>query len=157
MRLIALYLLQTPQPPGCLCATSLALCAIPVRVSCGGCPHPGLLTLPGVCARVPRVPAGTQRGHSVGTVTVGTVAVGTVASMVSVIASTQWPVAQRPWLQHHTWHSPCQSHPIPGLEQGCPLCDTQLFPRGISSFPSLCAAHPGGFVSTARFKCLISL
>lgn len=56
------------------------------------------------------------------------------------------------------------SHPTPGPEQGHPLCGTtrcpavfQLLPHGISGFPSLCAAHPGGFVSTTWFKCLISL
>lgn len=132
-----MYLLQTPQPMGCLCAPSLALCAIPVLVSCGGCPHSGLLTLPGGCACVPRAPAGTQQGHSV-----GTGAVGTVASVVSVTASTPWPVAPRPWLQHHTWHSPCQSQPSPGLEQGHPLCDTsRLFPSS-SLVASLLSPHP---------------
>lgn len=34
----------------------------------------------------------------------------------------------------------------------------QLFPCGISSFPlALLPQHPRGFVSTTRFKCLISL
>lgn len=66
---------------------------------------------------------------------------GTVASMVSATISQdpvarpwQWPVPQRAWLQHHTWHSPCQSHPIPPQDRSRAI--PSVTPPGARLFPS---------------------
>lgn len=59
---------------------------------------------------------------------------------------------------------PIPSHPGTGAGGGSPRWHRavpavfQLFPHGVSGFPlALPPQHPGGFVSTTRFKCLISL
>ena len=58
---------------------------------------------------------------------------------------------------------PIPSHPETGAEGSPPRHHAvpavfQLFPRSVSGFPlALPPQHPGGFVSTTRFKCLISL
>lgn len=120
-----MYLPQTPQPLGCLCATSLALCAIPVWVSCRGCPHSGMVTLPGVCARVLLVPVRTRRGDR---------SRGYSGLHGKVTARTQWPVPLA-WLHRHRWHSPCQSRSSPAQDRSRD-CDTSVTPPGARLFPS---------------------
>lgn len=92
-----MYLPQSPSSPwDASLPTSPALCAVPGQVSCSGCPHSGLVTLPGMCAHIPTVPAG-RKGPSA-TLSApsrdaawGQEPMGTVASMVSATARAQWP------------------------------------------------------------------